>query len=34
VRVRRRDHWRRHRHGHSWHLVRNPLTSWLLELTR
>jgi rare lipoprotein A len=33
VRVRRRDHWRRRR-GHSWHLVRNPITSWLLELTR
>jgi rare lipoprotein A len=33
VRVRRRFN-RRRRHGHSWHLVRNPLTSWLLELTR
>jgi rare lipoprotein A len=33
VRVRRRYHWHGRRHGHSWRLVRNPLTSWLL-LTR
>jgi len=34
VRVRRRYHWHRRRPGHSWHLVRNPFTSWLLELIR
>jgi len=33
ARVRRRYHWRR-RYGHSRHLVKNPLMSWLLELTR
>jgi rare lipoprotein A len=32
ARVRRRYHWSR-RHSHSRHLT-NPLTSWLLELTR
>jgi len=34
VRVRRHYHWHRRRYGRSWHRVRNPLTSWLLELTR
>ena len=34
VRVRRRYHWRSGHHSHSSHLVRNPLTSWLLELAR
>jgi rare lipoprotein A (peptidoglycan hydrolase) len=34
ARVRRYYHSRRRHHGHSRHLVRNPFTSWLLELTR
>jgi rare lipoprotein A (peptidoglycan hydrolase) len=34
ARVRRYYHWRRRHQGHSRHLVRNPFTSWLLELTR
>jgi rare lipoprotein A (peptidoglycan hydrolase) len=34
ARVHRRYRRHRRRQGHSWHLVRNPLTSWLLELTR
>jgi len=34
VRVHRRYHWRRSHRGRSWRVVRNPLTSWLLELTR
>lgn len=34
VRVHRRYHWQRRRRGYSRHFVRNPLTSWLLELIR
>jgi rare lipoprotein A len=34
ARVRRDYHWRRRHHGHSPRLVRNPFTTWLLELTR